>query len=670
MSKKTNRDYPNRDSNSLIEAESERHFRDKLPVGWIVDKPTDYGIDLNVTPVLGGNVVGLNFSVQLKGQNDVKGKWEVRLKKTTLNYLFNRLEPVMILLYDRKTSEARWKWLLIKDFDLTKDVATYSVRFNQIQRLSTIDWNTISDFVQQVFRVKNQLLTSLEYDLFNTHSELEGKAWSHYFSNNPDESSFYFKRLIQNPNPKAIWFFALAQCQYHMYDYRNAIIHINKALEINSDDTTMLTKGCILAEDGIRNNDPYKLSEAEKIFADLYAREPNAVHAYNYANTISKLGKFKEAEKLYKIALKQDSNYAEAWKNLGTVYYDLRKHDQEIKCYDKALSINPELFQATVSKAVTNGFIYQKYKGALKQILIVIEKEPRIFSEFPVIYYWLGFFYYRIKNVTGSLQWINKGLSNNPGDRLLINLKATILFEAIEQNDDLLEDAISFFSANYQRNDRDPVNFFYLCKCVAKQHNEQKAYDMTLSWLNNQSFTTAFQDISKDTLSYEQSMQLIRHWVLIQSYIVQYPLERLQLQLEDTGLTHLDDFLRSFEIKRFLFISSLNEIIYRSVSPVSVRKKVTAIYHKFFLGIPEELVCAMVTTTKSNLEEFTKQFANVLLTLSNLYLVESSRCLGFTIGQRNIDKEKKMMKDVVDPSLFNTTVIFYTKALYRYFKLP
>ncbi len=667
---KQNRTFPNRHQNSVLEAESERYFRNRLPTEWIVDKPSDYGIDMIVSPVLGGNVIGLNFSVQLKAQNDVKGKWEVRLKKTTLNYLFNRLEPVMIVIYNKKANEGRWKWLLPKDFDLTKNAASYSVRFNQQQTFSTIDWNTISDFVQQVFKVKNQLLTSLEYDLFNTHSELEGKAWSHYFGNNPDEATFYFKRLIQNPNPKAIWFLALAQSQYQTYDYRNAIININRAIEINSDDTILLTKGCILAEDGIRNNDPYKLTEAEKIFADLFARAPNAVHAYNLANTISKLNKLNEAEKLYKFALKQVPNYVEAWKNLGQVYYELRKHEQEIKCYDKALSIKPDLFQATISKAITNGFIYSKYRQSIKVILSVIEKHPPMFSEFPVIYYWLGFFYFKIRNINEALNWINRGLSNNPGDRLLINLKANILFEAIEQNDGLLSDAISFFAANYRRNDRDPVNFYYLCTCVEKHDNEQKAYEMAISWLNNQSFTNAFQNFSKYQLSYSQAMQMIRHWVSVQSYIGQYPIERLQLQLEDAGITKLENFLQSFEISRFLLLCNVIDLLNKSSSPKIIRENVSKLFHQFFFGIPEEEVCSMITVYKANLQEFAKQFASVTVAICNLYLVECSRCVGFIIGQRNIEKEKKILNDVVDPSLYQATLLYYTEVFYRHFELP
>lgn len=670
MNKNKNKTYPNRDRNAVLEEESERYFRTLLPVDWIVDKPKDYGIDMIVTPVFEGNVIGLNFSVQLKGQNDVKGKWEVRLKKTTLNYLFIRLEPVMVVLYNKKTNEARWKWLLPKDFDLSKDVASYAVRFHHQQTLSKINWNTISEFVQQVFRVKNQLLTSLEYDLFNTKSEMEGKAWSHYIGKNLDEASFYFKRLIQEPNPKAIWFLALAQCQYQMYDYRNAIIHINKAIEISYDDTSLLTKGCILAEDGIRNNDPYKLSEAEKIFADLHTRVPNAVHAYNYANTIAKFNKLKEAEKLYKFALKQQPNYAEAWKNLGQVYYDLRKHEQEIKCYDKALSINPELFQAIISKAITSGFVYYKYRLSLKQILAVIDKQSRVFSEFPVIYYWLGFFYFKIKNVDEALSWANKGLSNNPGDRLLINLKAGILIDSIEQDDKLLPDAVSFFASNYQRKKHDPVNFYYLCACIAKQGKEKKVYDMAISWLKDQSFTKAFENVSKKHLSYSEALQLIRDWGIIQSYMVQYPVERLKLQLENEGLTQLDLFLQAFEIKRFLFIAELIQSLNKVSNPKTLSKKISVIFHQYFLSIPKLLICKMVTARKTDIEEFAKQFASVTLTISNLYLVEISRCVGHTVGQRNIEAEKKIMSDAVDPSLFHKTFLFYTEALYRHFKLP
>jgi tetratricopeptide (TPR) repeat protein len=272
------REFPERHEHSTLEAISETFFRNHLPPSWIVDKPVDFGIDLNVTPVINGNVVGLNFSVQLKAQNDTKGKLETRLKKTTLNYLFNRLEPIMIVLYDKKANQAYWKWLIQDDFDLTKNVLTYSVQFSKGQTLSIIDWQTVCDYVQRIFKVKNRLLTSLEFDLFNTDSEPEIKAWAHFVNHNYQEAVLYFRRLIQHPSPKPIWLLALAQSEYQIYDYTNAFIDINKVLDVDKDDNILLTKGCILAEDGIRHNDVHKLREAEKVFEDLYQRSPSATH--------------------------------------------------------------------------------------------------------------------------------------------------------------------------------------------------------------------------------------------------------------------------------------------------------------------------------------------------------------------------------------------------------
>jgi tetratricopeptide (TPR) repeat protein len=669
LSKPHKRIYPKRDQNATLERESEIYYTSRMPVEWIVDELSDYGIDLVVTPVFGENVIGLNYSVQLKAQNDVKGKWEVRLKKTTLNYLFTRLEPVMVVLFDKKSQEARWKWLLSHDFDLTKEVDSYAVKFNDEQIFSRIDWNSIASFVQRVFKVKNQLLTSLEYDLFNTHSEVEIKAWSHYFSKNTDEASFYFKRLVLQPNPRDIWFVALSQCQYAMYDYRNALININKALELNTDDTILLTKGCILAEDGIRGSDYYKLAEAEKIFSDLFARVPNAVHAYNYANTIAKFNKLDDAVKLYKIALEEDPNYAEAWKNLGQVYYDLKMHKEELACYEKALTINPNLLQATISKAITNGYVYHKYKNSLATILATIEKKSDIFSEFPLIYYWIGYFYFKIKNTGEGLNWINKGLANDPGDWRLLNLKANIFIESVNKEGNYLDDAISFFAEHYNRNPNDTGNFYYLCNSIASSGNIEKAYDMSISWLKSQTCTTAFENANKDLLPFEKALQVVKYWDLVKSYLTQYPLEQLRFSFENSGITKIDEFMQCFEIARIYFLIDIAEIIKKSTNKKKLKNQISLSYKNHFHGLPEEPVCNMIAITKSDLQEFAKQFSEVVLLVCNLFLVELSRTVGFTAGHMIDSHEKGWVVEIVDESMFRETLLFYTELFYRHFNL-
>ncbi len=67
--------YPIRDDNAILESVSEQYFKEHLPAAWIREKPqADYGVDLNVTLVVNNEVIGLNFSVQLKAKNDCKGK--------------------------------------------------------------------------------------------------------------------------------------------------------------------------------------------------------------------------------------------------------------------------------------------------------------------------------------------------------------------------------------------------------------------------------------------------------------------------------------------------------------------------------------------------------------------------------------------------------------------
>lgn len=90
--------YPQVHPNSVLEGVSEKYFENCLPRGWQSEKPKDFGIDRIVTPMINGQIPGLHFFVQLKATGDAKGKLEVRLKRTTLNYLFNRLEPGMVVL--------------------------------------------------------------------------------------------------------------------------------------------------------------------------------------------------------------------------------------------------------------------------------------------------------------------------------------------------------------------------------------------------------------------------------------------------------------------------------------------------------------------------------------------------------------------------------------------
>lgn len=661
--------FPIRHPNTVLESISEKYFKKHLPESWIAEKPTDYGIDWIISLVKNNCVVGLNFSVQLKAKHNIQGKPAIRLKKSTLNYLFNRLEPGMIVLYDQRTEVAYWKWLHPADFDLSGEAGSFKVQFSSEQTLSSIDWEEVYQYVQKVFKVKNHLLTSLEYDLFNTSSEAEIKAWSHYFARNHDEAAFYFKRLVEQ-NAKPIWLQALAQCLYQVMDYRNAIIYINQALETDQSDEILLTKGSILAEDGIRTKDNRKLSEAEKVFSALYEKKANALNAYNYANTIYNLKKNEEAIKLYRHALALNPNYAEAWKNLGQVYYAIRRHDLEMECYNNALKINPELMQAKVSRAVTLGSIYEQYNNAIQILLECVETDKSLFAEFSAIYYWIGFFYARTGKINDALNWVNKGLDNNPGDSYLLNFKANFLYEILDSRQDLIDEALSFYSQNHQLNGNDALNLYFLCTALDKKGDKDKALDMAASWLKARLFIT-LDDVSVKLLTLNEALAIIREWELIQEYVVRYSNENIRYQLKNSGLTDIDDFLLQLELKRLLFIAFIADLFLRNHRAEVTSDSIFKIYESTLLSVDVVTISKFITAHKEdNAEAFRHQFATALLVTAEMCVQEFVRCVAWVDGYANPDKDIKEFGERADASLFQDTLLSYAEKLYACFGLP
>jgi tetratricopeptide (TPR) repeat protein len=63
------------------------------------------------------------------------------------------------------------------------------------------------------------------------------------------------------------------------------------------------------------------------------------------ANALVRKRKFQESVSYYKKAIHLKNNYAEANSNLGIVLGEQGKLDEAMEQYQKALKINPDLFQ-------------------------------------------------------------------------------------------------------------------------------------------------------------------------------------------------------------------------------------------------------------------------------------------------------------------------------------
>ncbi len=151
--------YPQRPHNHVIATLSERFFAGLLPPQWTTRPASnDYGVDLYVDIFEGRNATPLEFLVQLKSSVTASPRdtETITLKVSTYNYLWNKLQVVLLIKYCEQTNEAYWR--LLKDVpppDQSKK--TFTVHIPKENSLSTIDWNVVETHVRHVSMGKLEL---------------------------------------------------------------------------------------------------------------------------------------------------------------------------------------------------------------------------------------------------------------------------------------------------------------------------------------------------------------------------------------------------------------------------------------------------------------------------------------------------------------------------------
>ena len=144
--------YPQRNNTHQLEEISERFFANNLPRNWRSEKPGgDYGVDIKVDIFEGNNATGLELLVQLKSSHGAStSDFEtIHLKTTTYNYLWDKVQVVMLLKYIEVENEAYW--LLLSDVpEPSQDQDSFTIRIPKENRLSSIDWQKVQKYVRDV----------------------------------------------------------------------------------------------------------------------------------------------------------------------------------------------------------------------------------------------------------------------------------------------------------------------------------------------------------------------------------------------------------------------------------------------------------------------------------------------------------------------------------------
>jgi tetratricopeptide (TPR) repeat protein len=416
-------DLPYRHRNHEIEELSERFFKNCIPVSWVVNPfRIDYGTDYNCEISINGKVSGINFTVQLKGKETCSKNEFVsisKIKRTTINRWLNRLEPTMIVAFLVDENEAYWMWFENNSVDLTKGYDTFQIKIPRNNKFSKIEWSEISTYVEDIFGRKNFL-----YEI-PCHDD-NRNAWDLYFKHDYDKALPLFKDMSINDKNGTVWN-ALAFCYYQLYHYQDALISVNKALEYNQNKTFLLNKASILTEQGLLQKDKSKLNIAAQIFQTLLKQDNNSyILHYNYSNALKGLDDYQGAKFELIMCLKQNPNYAQAWKNLGSLYSEFGFYDKEIACYNKALTINPNLQEAIFSKGVVLYKVYNQVDQGLLLMLRSTEISNRFEIDFPYCFFWIAEAYIYKQSIELAEKWNEKGINNNPSDLYLLKQKERI----------------------------------------------------------------------------------------------------------------------------------------------------------------------------------------------------------------------------------------------------
>jgi len=420
---------PNRHRNHEIETLSERFFNNQVPVNWVVNKlQLDYGTDLNCEIVIDKGVTGMNFSVQLKGKEKESNAESIKIpiKRTTIKRWLNKLEPTMIIVYIVNEDEAFWLWFEDNTVDLTLKNDSFTISIPRNNKLSQLDWNNCIEYLREIFKKRHLLYAVPKIDDNNKI------AWDLFKEKKHQRALSYFYEFLQRTPKDAIMLEAIALCEYELFNYQKALVHINKALEIENNDGIIISKASILTEQGILLKDKSLIRDALVLFEDLILRGHSSYPLYyNYGSALSNLGEYETSIIFFKKAIKLNPNKAQVWNNMGNSYMEIGEHDLKMQCYENALQINPDLAETLFNKGSSLVRYYGKAEEGLSLMLQATEKSDRYEIDTPNVFFWITEAYIIMGDFENALNWNKRGLSYFSND-IYLRQQKTLIDQAVK----------------------------------------------------------------------------------------------------------------------------------------------------------------------------------------------------------------------------------------------
>lgn len=269
----------------------------------------------------------------------------------------------------------------------------------------------------------------------------------------------------------------LAKMECYLDNFRAALDAVNRGFELEPTDINLrLLKGAILAELGIETESTPLLIQAKEIFTYAAAKVRRPVDHFNLANVLTALGELDEAEAHYLRSLELRPDYAQCWKNLGTLYSKKGEHQKSMECFDKALEIEPALIEAHLSKANTWLLFFGQPEKALASFQTAYALEADLDRRWRHGRYWYGRALALAGQFEAALQQTEIGLRGHPDELSLLNQKAGILSHLWPEQEKFVSPAYEFFAFRAQCLSEDYAGLAELLKLCQRRNSPTEAW--------------------------------------------------------------------------------------------------------------------------------------------------------------------------------------------------
>ena len=446
----------------------------------------------------------------------------------------------------------------------------------------------------------------------------------------------------------------LAMVEYELYNYLSALNAVNRALEILPlDSDLMQAKGAILAEEGIKSKSRILLVQARDIFIQFAEKHSRAADHFNLANVLFELGEHAKSELHYRKALELRPNYAQAWKNLGSLLHYKGEYDNELDCYEKALAAKPNLIEAILCKATLLLNIHNKPDEAIPLFAEASAKDSSLDRKWIHWRYWYARALFMIKQYEKALSIVDDGLIIAPHEANLLNAKAGILHALWRADDSYRDIAYDYFNLRYSAFHDDYLSLHEILRILLAMNNEEEAWQTLEVWFHSNKHSIR-QILADAEISIEEASNALKEYGRYIQYRRHANIEDYFTIMLNAGLSPCKELKEPLS-KALAIIFCISLLRAKGISTNERNSELQNIFHSALTRLTS-IISAFETKwlaqeAPDTIEKKSYLLATGIVKLPDIIAAEAGRQLGYIGGILNYSEDEM---NQINSQLFTT----------------